>query len=464
MSAGSAATAPTGPRLSGVDATLLVMGGIVGVGIFFTPQRVAALVPHPGWFLALWALGGLVALAGAFTFAELGASYPRTGGWYVFLREAFGPFVAFLFAWIVLGVVSTGAAAVIADFGARMLARALPALGALGARGELATAAAILVLVTAAALRGAKAGATLQNACMLTKLAALAALIALGFLGAPAEAAPPPDAPPLWRGLALAVLPVLFTCGGWQMLCYIAPEVRDAQRAIPRAILAGVAGVVAIYLAANAAFLRALSPGGLAAEPDFAARIAERAGAAGATALQLDLAVSAIGICTVILLATPGVYVAMAREGLFFRRFGALHPRTGAPSAALAVQLAIALLYLAWSRSAVWLPGEPRFGADELVDSVVFAEWIFHALAALALLRLRSARPELPRPFRSPLYPLAPLLYLAVAAAVVAGTLAQADASRVSAGLAVLAAGALAYGPWRRLVGAVARSDAPPVD
>ncbi len=421
---------------------MLVMGGIVGVGIFFTPRQVAQSVPNPTAFLAMWAIGGLIALNGALTFAELGATFPRAGGWYVFLREAFGPFVAYLFAWVVLCVISTGAVAVMA----RVLVDNLPGLSQAA---RLGVGAAAIVAVTGIAMLGAKAGATLQNVCMLVKLTAIAAMAAVGLLlAAPAAQAAPPapvavDATSLASGMVHALLPVLFACGGWQMLCYVAPQVRDPQRTLPRAIVIGILGVVVTYVAINAAYVRVLGIGGMIADPGFAGEMARRTlGATGGGILQGAIAVSALGVCIVTLVATPWLYVAMAREGLFFARFAEVHPKTGAPIAALLVQGALALAYWVWGRSEV------------LVNSVVFVEWIFHALVAVALLRLRSTRRDLPRPFRSPLYPLAPVLYVLFAIAVVVGNLLQANVRDTAIGLSVLAVGALVYGPWRRLVAA----------
>jgi APA family basic amino acid/polyamine antiporter len=430
---------PSAPRQLGLlDATLLVMGGIVGVGIFYTPRLVAQHVPHPTAFLAMWAIGGLIALAGALTFAELGATFPKAGGWYVFLREAFGPFVAYLFAWVVLCVISTGATSVMV----RVLVQSVPGLPA---SAHLAVGAATIALVTGLAMLGAKAGATLQNACMAIKLAAIAAMAGVGLLfaaPAPTPAAPVPIPPGgLALGMVRAVLPVLFACGGWQMLCYVAPEVRDPQRTLPRAIVIGILAVVATYLAIDAAYLRVLGIEGLIADPAFASEMARRTlGGAGGEILRGAMAVSALGVCIVTLVATPWLYVAMAREGLFFARFAEVHPKTGAPIAALLIQGGLALAYWFWGQ------------ADLLVDSVVFVEWIFHLLVAVALLRLRARRPDLPRPFASPLYPLAPVLYALLAAAVVAGTLAQAEPKTSAIGLGVLAVAAAVYLPWRRLV------------
>ncbi|MBL8863132.1 MAG: amino acid permease [Planctomycetes bacterium] len=432
-----------GPRkLSAFDATLLVVGGIVGVGIFYNPSRIAAAVPDPGWYLALWVFGALVAVHAALVFAELGAAYPQAGGWYVFLRAAFGPFPAFLFAFVVLGVVATGASAVMMEICVANLAGIVPGVGPPGTAAGQVAGAVILVLVTALALAGVKAGALLQNGCTLIKLAAIAAL-ALGawIVFEPGSVQPTPPPPPpeggLGAGALRALLPIFFAYGGWQMVCYVAPEVRDPSRTLPRAILLGVAIVAAAYLAINAGYLRVLGLGGLAADPAFAGEFARRTlGPTGGEILRAAMGVSALGVCVVTILTSPWLFVAMAREGLFFERFGRLHPRTGAPVAALCVQLTLALGYWLWG------------GAGFLVDNVVFVEWIFHGLVAAAFLRLRRL-PGASWPFRSRFGTWAAWVYLLTATAVVAGNL-QGDA--VWIGGVVLALGAIVYRPWRALV------------
>ncbi len=434
-------------KLSSFDATLLVVGGIVGVGIFYNPARIAAAVPDPGWYLALWGFGAVVALHAALVFAELGAAFPKAGGWYVFLREAFGPFPAFLFAFVVLGVVATGASAVMMHICVQNLAGLVPGVGPPDTTSGRVAGAAILVGVTGLALLGVKAGALLQNACTVVKLAAIAALAAgawLVFRPGEVELPPPPPIPEggLSAGAIRALLPIFFAYGGWQMVCYIAPEVRDPARTLPRAILLGVAIVAAAYLAINVGYLRVVGLGGLASDPTFAAEVARRTlGSTGGEILRGAMGISALGVCVVTILTSPWLFVAMAKEGLFFERFGRLHPRTGAPVAALLVQLVLALGYWIWG------------GAGFLVDSVVFVEWIFHGLVAIALLRLRS-RPGVAWPFRSPFGAWAACVYLATAIAVVAGNLAQANLTAVAIGGTVLIVGAAAYRPWRALVAA----------
>jgi APA family basic amino acid/polyamine antiporter len=428
---------------------MMVMGGIIGVGIFFNPERVASQLPSGLPFLGIWALGGLVALCGAFTFAELGATFPQQGGWYVFLRESFGRFPAFLFAWVVLFAISGGSMAVVLEYCVNWMRSLAPeVIGAPGSATTRGAGALIIVTVTVISMFGVKVGARFQNACMLTKLVAIAALV-IGALTLAGSAAAAPAAPPapasgsLAAGFAPALLAVFFTYGGWQMVCYVAPQVQDPVKTLPRAITVGVLGVVAVYLVANWAFLHALGMGGIAGQKGFANEIAVRAfGPAGASILLAAMVVSAIGIYAVNVITTPWLYVAMAREGLFFRRFAELHPKTGAPTLALSLQGALTLGFLMWGH------------AGAVADSVVFVEWVFHALVALALLSLRARRPELPRPFRSPLYPLAPLVYLGIALYVLIGNLVQnlqdGQWDRVGIGLAVIAAGALVYLPWAR--------------
>lgn len=426
-------------RLSLFDATLLVMGGSIGVGIFFTPQNVAKLLPASGPFFTLWALGGVLALAGALTFAELAASFPQAGGWYVYLREAFGRPTAFLFAWIVLFVVSTGAAASIGDFCAKQI-EALAFDGPVSPAVHFALGLGLIVVITALALRGAKTGALLQDACMLLKAGALLAIIGGAFLLT--EPAAPATASAEWSGADLirAGLPVLFAYGGWHIATYLGHTVRDPARNVPRAMVVGTLGVIALYLLVNGAFVRVLGMEALASTDGFAGVVAQRTlGSAGGTLLIAAMAISSFGVCITILLGSPWVYVAMARDGLFFRSIGAVSPRTGAPVNALLLQAVVASVYLAWSEAGI------------VTDAVVFAEWIFHAQCGVALMRLRARRPELPRPFRSPLYPLAPVIYSGLATLLVVGSIAFAEWQKTLIGLGVLAVGAVAYVVWRKL-------------
>jgi basic amino acid/polyamine antiporter, APA family len=440
-------TDATTRKLSLFDATMLVMGGILGIGIFFTPPEIAREVTEPGAYLAMWGLGALAALSGAMTFAELSAAFPHTGGWYVFLREAFGARTSFLFAWVVLLVVSTGACALVARFFSAQVAL----LAGLGASGELAVAAGIVLLVTGIGLAGLKSGALFQNLCMLLKVAAVGTFIVFGLalFAEPAEAvvvaAADRTSDGLVDGMLGASLSVLFSYGGWQLISYIAPAVKDPERNLPRAIVMGVAGVAVIYLLVNLAYLRVLGIGGMAAQSDqpMANRMAELTLGAdlGITFVTAAMAISALGFLVATLITTPGIYVAMAREGLFLRAFGWLHPRTGAPVVALVTQCALVFVYLGWS-------AYDAAHVDTLTGAVVFAEWIFHGLAGLALIVLaRRLGPS--RPFRSLWFPLFPATYAALAAAIVVGNLVVTRPQVTMLGVGVLAVGWCVHLAWK---------------
>ncbi|MEM6672354.1 MAG: amino acid permease [Planctomycetota bacterium] len=435
-------------KLTRFDATMLVMGGILGIGIFFNPADVAREVPSEGPFLAMWLLGALAALSGAMTFAELSAAFPRTGGWYVFLREGFGRRPAFLFAWVVLLVVSTGACALVADFFATQTC----ALFGAGDGAHVWIAASVVVGITGLALSGLKSGALFQNLCMLLKIAAVATFIVFGlavFRGGPELAVVAEvdrDSTGLVDGMLGASLSVLFSYGGWQLISYIAPAVEDPERTLPRAIVVGVAGVAVIYLLINLAYLRVLGIGGLATHegPPMATRMAELSlgGSAATTFVTAAMAVSALGFLVATLITTPGIYVAMANEGLFMKSFGRMHPTTGAPVLALVTQATLVLAYLAWSVF-------DKAHVKTLTGAVVFAEWIFHGLAGLALIAL-APRLGPDRPFKSRFFPLFPATYAAIAAAVVVGNLVATEPAITMLGLGVLAAGVVAYELWTR--------------
>lgn len=435
------------PRpLNLLDATLLVMGGIIGVGVFFKPHQVATLLPDPGAYFSAWVLGGVAALAGAMTFAELMGSIPRTGGWFVFLREGFGRLPAFLFGWMVLVVVATGACAGVADFCVQQFKAAVDPGGEWPALLQRALAANLILGITVVACFGLKSGAVFQGLIMGIKLLAIGALVFLGLIWVAdpelsnaarlASTQSIDSAPDLWSGLIRASLPVLFTYGGWQLISYIAPSVKDPGRTLPKAILLGMAGVMLVYLLVNAAFVKVLGMNALATLPNAPQELSVALlGEQGGRFLAAGMALSALGFLVATLITTPGVYQAMAKDRLFFRWAGAVHPKTGAPVGALLAQAGMTILYVLLHSDTI----------GQLGDSVVFAEWIFHFLCAGALLSLRRRQPDLPRPFKSPLYPLFPLIYAGLSVAVVVGNLVTNDLSTTGLGLGVLLAGLIAF-------------------
>jgi len=427
-------------RLNLFDAAMIVVAGIVGVGIFNNPRGVAARVETPFLIIAVWLAGGLIALAGAFVFAELARSVPRAGGQYAYFREAFGPLPGFLYGWSLLFIVQSGATGAVAiscgDYAVRLLG--------LGHEWAARIAVALLAVLVGFHALGIKPGSVLINILTVVKMLAIAALVVGGFaLVDRPGLTPGPVLPPGLGGLGLlsaffaGLVPAMFAYGGWQNSCFVVEEVREPERNLPRAIIAGVVLVIVIYLGANLAYLHVLGATKLSASQvpaaDFAEAIAGPAGAAVVSALTV---LSAFGFLNLALMTAPRVYFAMARDGLFFATAAKVSPRTRAPVVAVVVQGALAA---AFTISHTY---------DALVDFAVFADWVFFSLAAVALLVFRRRR-------RRPVSLLATagaVLFIVAGLGIVAG-LFVAQPLTALIGSAVLAAGVPAYFLWRRFGG-----------
>lgn len=431
------------------DATMVVVGGIIGAGIFINPYIVAQRLPSSGWVLAAWAAGGAIALAGALAYAELGSLFPKAGGQYVYLRDAYHPLAGFLYGWALLLMIECGAIAAVAitfaEYALRLAGRdGAPAL-------PLAIAA--IVAVSAINYLGVKPGSRVLNVFVVLKVAALAVLIGAGFLFAPAaadvatgghgsvsaETASRPAGPILFL-FGAALIPILFSYGGWQNANYVAEEIADPRRNLPRSLLAGTLLVAVVYVLVNVVYLRALGLEGLAATRTPASDAAGRLlGSAGDRFVAAAIAISTFGFLDLAVLAPTRVYYAMAADGLFFRGVARLHPRFRTPSLAI-------ILQAAWS-IALALTG--TYAA--LVDTVVFADWIFFGLTVASVLVFRRRLPLASRPagsFRAPLYPLLPILFAIVSVGVVASVVAS-NPVRSAVGAALLLAGVPAYLYWR---------------
>ncbi len=398
-------------QLGLLSATMIVVGGIIGGGIFFTPAQVARTLPSGGWVLAIWMVGGFVALAGALTFAELGAMLPDAGGPFVYIRGAFGDVAAFVYGWMILTAIASAAAAAVALAFAHYVARFFD-LGPIG--GPTVVAIVVLLVLTATNYCGLRLGAAVQNTLVMSKLVALGTLI-LGVLvlwnRIPAPLAVPSveKLPPLMTGLTAAFVPVLFSVGGWENLNMVAGEVRDPAKLIPRALALGIAIIVVCYLGVNVAYLHVLGRDGMAASSSVAADTAIRmVGSLGGTLITIAAMVSILGLVNVVLLATPRIFYAMALEGLFYPAAAKIHPRFGTPHISIAMLglWSVALLLLAQSR------------LDWLLNGEVFADWIFFGLSAASVFVFRRTMHDQPRPYRAWGYPLVPLFF--VAAAIVA--------------------------------------------
>lgn len=418
-------------RIGLLEATLVVMGGIVGSGIFVNPSVVARHVHSAPLILGAWVVGGVVALVGAFVYAELSERMPAVGGQYAYLREAFHPVVAFLCGWGLLLVVNAGGVAAVAVTFARY---ALELTGA----PMTETALAIVTIVGLAAINclGVRSGSLVQGVLMVLKVGALAALIVLGWLfhtPAPPSAAPPADGLLAFGG---AMVPVLFAYGGWQTSCFIASEVREPRRTMPRALLAGVVTVIVLYVGVSWVCLAGLGPAGLAGTETPASALMRRTlGERGATFIALGIAISTLGFLSQSLLTMPRVYFAMAADGLFFRSVARVSPRTRAP--------VVAILVLTSTSIAVALSG--RY--DQILGYVVFADWVFFGLSAASLFVVRrrgiGGAPGSIR-FGVPGHPWTTGGFVLVSALVVLST-AWAYPTNTAIGLGVLLAGLPAY-------------------
>lgn len=425
-------------RLGAFDATMIVMGGIIGAGIFVNPSVVARQVHTFGLVLGAWVIGGAIALVGAFVYAELAVLRPRVGGQYAYLRDAYHPIVAFLYGWTLLLVTQTGGMAGAAIIFGRYF-RELTGTGV----PEQAVAALALAILTIVNCLGVRAGSNVQSVLMLTKIAAIALLIGVGLFAAPAA---PDVAPALGAdsggviGLATAMVPVLFAYGGWQTASFVSGEMRDPRRDLPRGLLVGVVGVVVLYLAVTFVCLRVLGVGGLAGTATPASQVMRNAlGDRGARLIALGIAVSTVGFLSQSVLTAPRVYYAMARDGVFFKAVGTLDPRSRVPVVAIVLQ-------------GVWAAIIALSGKyDQILNYVVSIDVLFFGLtgASLIVFRARERRAGAPgeRGVRVPLHPISTGIFVLACWSISVTTIVQYP-TNAGIGVAILLVGVLVYQFW----------------
>ncbi|GMV05533.1 MAG: amino acid permease [Gemmatimonadota bacterium] len=419
-------------------ATAMVVGTIIGASIFVQPSEITGRVPTVGGVLAVWAVCGVLTLFGALVSAELASTFPESGGVYAFLREAFGPWLGFLWAWAMFWTMHTGIIAAIATVFARYMGYFAP----LGDTGTKAVAMAAILLLSAVNYRGVKHGSVLQTVFTAGKVLAILAIIALGFAfgaDAHARAAAAASVPGTWgaEDFALALVAGLFAFGGWHMVTYNAEETHDPRRTVPRALLVGVLVVTGCYVALNAVYLWLLPMDVVATSDRVAADAADAVfGRGGGAAMSALVVFSTFGAVSGIVLAGPRVYFAMARDGLLPAWVGAVHPRYHTPHRAIVLQ-------------AVWacvLVGTGTYRA--LFTRVVYTEWIFFGLMAVGLLLLRR-RPDVRRDYGVWGYPWVPLAFAVSAFAIVANQVAVEPAESL-VGLGLVLAGLPVYHLWAR--------------
>ncbi|HET9619919.1 MAG TPA: amino acid permease [Kofleriaceae bacterium] len=432
---------PLARRLGALDATMIVVSGIIGSGIFINPYVVAQKVHTPFLILGVWIAGGVIALCGAFVFAELGTVLPRVGGQYAFFREAFHPLVGFLHGWALLFIIQSGATAAVAFACGDYIVK----LAGLPPHHARTLAVAILAALVVFHSSGIKPGAVLINVITIGKTLAIAVLVVGGFLltdraGVTTGPLMPPDlhGPGLISAFFAGLVPVMFSYGGWQNANFVVEEMRDPERNLPRAILFGVAIVITVYVSANIAYVHVLSAPVLAATTTPAADLATQIlGPRGGAAISVLVIISTFGFLNLALMTAPRVYYAMAQDGLFFPIVARVSPRTHVPVAAIATQGVLAAGFVLINEY------------ERLLGYAVFADWIFFALAGVALMVFRTTRPDAPRPYRTPLYPVVPILFVVAGLGIVVNTYIT-DLQNALIGTAILVIGVPVYLLWQR--------------
>jgi APA family basic amino acid/polyamine antiporter len=426
------------------DLTLLIIGSVIGSGIFLVPGRVLTVVGGSvAVALLVWLVGGLLSLLGALTYGELSAAHPQAGGLYVYIRDAFGPMPAFLFGWTMFFAISSGAIATLAVAFSTTLAQVIAMPMAL----EKIISVAVILLLMAINVIGTRTSADVQNWTTAIKVIGIllmsGALLLFGreYTSTGASLWPAEVNGSLASGFGLAMISVLWAYEGWQYCTFSAGEIINPQRNFPRALFAGTAALIVIYLLANVAYLAALGPAGVAQSSSVAAAsLAAVIGPRVAQLIAIVICISVFSAANSNVLTAPRVYYAMASDGLFFKRLASVHPRFGTPATAIiAGSLWSAVLAVAGTFT-------------ELLTFVVFSGWIFYALAAASLFVYRKRQPTAERSYSVPGYPFTPLLFIIAAAVLVTNTLIaqmNSDPRRTTYALGIIVLGVPAYFIWR---------------
>jgi len=445
--------------LGAMDATTLVVGSMIGSGIFIVAADIGRQVDSPGLLLMTWIATAALTLIAALSYGELAAMMPHAGGQYVYLRESFGPMAGFLYGWTLFLVIQTGTIAAVAVAFAKFLGVFVPGVsasnhlvgaGRLGLTTQPFVAILVVIALTAINARGIRTGAVVQNIFTFAKTAALLGLVVLGFVIGRTPQAAAANVMDFWRNaswdfhtirlVGVAMVGSLFSADAWNNVTFTGAEVRDPRRNLPLALGLGVAIVSALYIATNYVYLNVLPLAAIQNAPEDRVATAAAAVMLGPVAVQLMAAaimISAFGCANGLILAGARVYYAMALDGLFFRKVSTLHPRTHAPVFSLAVQCVWAtLLTLSGSYS-------------DLLDYVIFAVLLFYILTIAGIFRLRRTRPDAERPYRALGYPVLPAAYMA-AAGLIEILLLLYKPSYTWPGLIIVLLGVPVYFVWRK--------------
>jgi len=422
------------------DLIFIVVGTVIGSGIFLTPGAVATAAGSGGLALLAWIIGGGLSLLGALTFAELGASRPHAGGLYVYLRDAFGPFPAFLFGWTMFLVIGSGSLATLGAAFPRYVSLFVP----LGDAGQKVVSVAMIAAVALLNIRGTRQSADVQGIATIVKagvLVLLAAVLLWSGGGTLSQQMWWPERFDLaaLSGMVTGMIGVLWAYEGWQYVTFSAGETVEPQKTFGRGIVVGTVLLIFIYVVANLGYFAALGVTGVASSGRVASDAATNSiGPWAARTLGIVILVSIFSASNGLTLTLPRLFFAMSRDGLFFERLSRVHPRFGTPAAAI---IATAL----WSMVLV-LSGT----FEQLLTYVVFMSWLWFALAALAIFAYRKREPHAPRPFRTPGYPVTPVVFIVAALGIVLNTVVSRPMQAL-VGLGIAGLGAPAYLWWRKV-------------
>jgi APA family basic amino acid/polyamine antiporter len=439
------------------DVTMIVMGCIIGAGVFNAPAHIAQFTGSLGGILGVWTLGGVIALTGAFVFAELGVMFPRTGGEYVFVKEPFGRFPAFMFGWLMLAAIVSNAVAYVATVFADHLEVLVRHYGGGGfsafgspIAGKKLVAGALIIVFTLVNIRGVRLGATIQNVAMVAKILGILIVIALGAVAiarggafpheaAPAAAAAATGAPQgSLEGFMRGMFAAMFTYGGWQNVTTVSSEIKKPQRTLPIGIVVGTIAVVTLYMLLNVALVAILGVQGVAGTSTPTADAAGRVVAGGELFVAALVMTSTFAITQALLFVTPRIYFAMAHDGLFFKSVGKVHPRYDTPWVAIALQGGFTIVCLVLG------------SVLDLMQLATLFDWLAFTLCGVGLFVLRVKRPDWPRPYRATGYPILPAIFVALSAFVFVMHLPLAEKAAIERGAVIFAVGLVLYLFFRR--------------
>ena len=420
--------------------TMIAIGSCIGAGIFITPYKVAAAVPNGSLILLIWTIGGLIALTGALTFAELGGMFPKAGGVYVFLKEAYGDLVAFLYGWGTLLVINTGALAAISMIFAEYFTYFVP----LDGNEKVIVAITVIVVLTIVNMLGVKTSQGFANIFTGLKLLAIAAIILAGIIYFKPESSglsatwsgPEPDN--IISAMLLALIGVLWSFGGWHHASYLAGETINAKRNVPRAMIIGTVVVTLTYVLINAAYLLLLPVDQIANSTKVAGDAIGSVFEFGGQAVALAIGISIFGTIGIYTMSAPRIYFAMAEDGIFFPLLSKLHPTYKTPIYAMGIQsLWAIILLLFWGTF------------HDLITYVTFLDIAFMALAGFSIYIFRKRSPEKERPYKTLGYPIIPFIFVFISTAFVLNTLVT-QPTHALAGLLLLAVGVMMYFFFKR--------------